>query len=217
MNAFTDHADKTIRVRTPRTFPDGTLVDVYVCGERNGVHTITDYGETLDWLRLISPHERPLVLNAIPNGVMQDNGTLFIADVQPADINSAILKLASAIVKIANMESRYFMSMTAQPAAMDAQSQEHADNCGRFLTQAWRIRPLIERTASQNRMDAEEVAWCEAALAIYDRADKDTITPLVALWLILRKRSVDVGMYINDCVAGTYEDVLLYSRRILRS
>ena len=46
-----------VRVRTPMTYPDGTVVDVFVL-ERDGSFTLTDFGETLGWLRMQAVNPR---------------------------------------------------------------------------------------------------------------------------------------------------------------
>ena len=46
-----------VRIRTPMMYPDGTIIDVFVLREENG-YLLTDYGETLGWLRMQSPNPK---------------------------------------------------------------------------------------------------------------------------------------------------------------
>ena len=46
-----------VRVRTPLMYPDGGMVDVFVL-ERSGRYSVTDFGETLGWLRMQSVSTR---------------------------------------------------------------------------------------------------------------------------------------------------------------
>ncbi|MDE2802613.1 MAG: hypothetical protein OXK21_07015 [Chloroflexota bacterium] len=41
----------SVRVRTRLTHPDGTLVDVLLMGRADGAVVVTDYGDTIGWLR----------------------------------------------------------------------------------------------------------------------------------------------------------------------
>ena len=47
-----------VRVRTPLMYPDGGIVDVFVL-ENDGQYRVTDFGETLGWLRMQSVTARP--------------------------------------------------------------------------------------------------------------------------------------------------------------
>ena len=41
----------SVRVRTALTYPDGTLVDLFLMGRDNGPVFVTDFGKTIGWLR----------------------------------------------------------------------------------------------------------------------------------------------------------------------
>ena len=41
----------SVRVRTPLTYPDGTLVDLFLIPRDDGAVVVTDYGDTIGWLR----------------------------------------------------------------------------------------------------------------------------------------------------------------------
>ncbi len=45
------------RIRTPFLYPDGDVIDLFYT-ETAGIHTLTDLGETLGWLRLQTPAMR---------------------------------------------------------------------------------------------------------------------------------------------------------------
>ena len=44
----------SVRVRTRLTYPDGTLVDLFLMGRDDGAVIVTDYGDTIGWLRMRS-------------------------------------------------------------------------------------------------------------------------------------------------------------------
>ena len=41
----------SVRVRTRLSYPDGTLVDLFLIGRDDGAVVVTDYGDTIGWLR----------------------------------------------------------------------------------------------------------------------------------------------------------------------
>ena len=41
----------SVRVRTPLTCPDGTLIDLFLIAGDDGAVVVTDYGDTIGWLR----------------------------------------------------------------------------------------------------------------------------------------------------------------------
>ena len=45
----------SVRVRTQLTYPDGTLIDLFLMGRDDGAVVVTDYGHTIGWLRMQSP------------------------------------------------------------------------------------------------------------------------------------------------------------------
>ena len=47
----TETPSGSVRVRTRLTYPDGTLVDLFLMGRDDGAVVVTDYGDTIGWLR----------------------------------------------------------------------------------------------------------------------------------------------------------------------
>ena len=47
----TEMPNGSVRVRTRLTYPDGTLVDLFLMGRDDGAVVVTDYGDTIGWLR----------------------------------------------------------------------------------------------------------------------------------------------------------------------
>lgn len=43
-----------VRVRTPLTYPDGTLIDLFLIPRDEGAVVVTDHGETTGWLQMRS-------------------------------------------------------------------------------------------------------------------------------------------------------------------
>ena len=50
----TETPSGSVRVRTRLTYPDGTLVDLFLMGRDDGAVVVTDYGDTIGWLRMQS-------------------------------------------------------------------------------------------------------------------------------------------------------------------
>ena len=50
----TEMPSGSVRVRTRLTYPDGTLVDVFLMGRADGRVVVTDFGDTIGWLRMRS-------------------------------------------------------------------------------------------------------------------------------------------------------------------
>ena len=50
----TEMPSGSVRVRTRLTYPDGTLVDVFLIGRADGAVVVTDFGNTIRWLRMRS-------------------------------------------------------------------------------------------------------------------------------------------------------------------
>ena len=44
----------SVRVRTPLTYPDGTLIDLFLIAKDDGTVMVTDNGDTIGWLGLQS-------------------------------------------------------------------------------------------------------------------------------------------------------------------
>ena len=47
----TETPSGSVRVRTLLTYPDGTLIDLFLMGRDDGAVVVTDYGDTIGWLR----------------------------------------------------------------------------------------------------------------------------------------------------------------------
>ena len=47
----TETPSGSVRVRTLLTYPDGTLIDLFLMRGHGGAVVITDYGDTIGWLR----------------------------------------------------------------------------------------------------------------------------------------------------------------------
>ena len=47
---YTEMPSGAVRVRTLLTYPDGTLIDLFLMGRDDGPVVVTDYGDTIGWL-----------------------------------------------------------------------------------------------------------------------------------------------------------------------
>ena len=98
-----------VRVRTPLMYPDGGMVDVFVV-EQSGRCYVTDFGETLGWLRMQStsarrsPKQTRMVEDACQTlGVKLDRGQLMLPANVSGGLGEAVLRLAQAAVRVSDV------------------------------------------------------------------------------------------------------------------
>ena len=101
--------DKGLRVRTPLMYPDGGIVDIFVC-ESGGYFKVTDFGETLDWLWMQSmssrrsPKQNRMIKDICHTlGVELCQGELVVTPDSRELIEDAILRLAQAVVRVSDL------------------------------------------------------------------------------------------------------------------
>ena len=95
-----------VRVRTPLMYPDGGMVDVFVL-EQSGSYRVTDFGETLGWLRMQSvsarrsPKQNRMVEDTCQTlGVELHRGQLMLRSSAADGLGEAVLRLAQAAVRL---------------------------------------------------------------------------------------------------------------------
>lgn len=98
-----------VRIRTPFWYPDGGIVDLFV-KERGGHYVVTDYGESLGWLRLQSlsrrrsPKQQRLVQDVcLTLGVELFKGQLIIRCDSRARLADCILRMGQAAVRVSDL------------------------------------------------------------------------------------------------------------------
>ncbi len=98
-----------MRVRTPLMYPDGGVVDVFVL-ENDGRYKITDFGQTLGWLRMQSvggrrsPRQNRMVEDTCETlGVELDRGQLTLRFVPANALGESVLRLAQAAVRVSDL------------------------------------------------------------------------------------------------------------------
>lgn len=98
-----------VRVRTPLMYPDGGMVDVFVV-EQDGRCYVTDFGETLGWLRMQSastrrsPKQTRLVEDICQTlGVKLQHGQLMLRTNGADGLGEAVLRLAQAAVRVSDL------------------------------------------------------------------------------------------------------------------
>ena len=98
-----------VRVRTPLMYPDGGLVDVFVL-EHDSQYRVTDFGETLGWLRMQSvnarrsPRQRRMIEATCQTlGVELHRGQLVLRIGTADVIAEAVLRLAQAAVRVSDL------------------------------------------------------------------------------------------------------------------
>ena len=98
-----------VRVRTPLMYPDGGIVDVFVL-EEGGRYSVTDFGETLGWLRMQSvsarrsPKQNRMVEDTCQTlGVELHRGQLMLRAGAADVLGEAVLRLAQAAVRVSDL------------------------------------------------------------------------------------------------------------------
>ena len=98
-----------VRVRTPLMYPDGGMVDVFVV-EQSGCCYVTDFGETLGWLRMQSasarrsPKQTRMVEDTCQTlGVKLHRGQLMLRANVADGLGEAVLRLAQAAVRVSDL------------------------------------------------------------------------------------------------------------------
>ena len=98
-----------VRVRTPMLYPDGGVVDVFVL-EQDGTYVLTDFGDTLGWLRMqtINPRrtskQKQLINDACHTlGVEFYRGQLVLRSKSTADLGETVTRLAQAAVRVSDI------------------------------------------------------------------------------------------------------------------
>lgn len=101
--------DNDVRIRTPFLYPDGDIIDIFA---KNGGSTVTltDFGETLRWLRMQSvsgrrsPKQDKLIQDVLLNhGVELFRGMLIVRVHGSQELASAMMRIAQACLRIADL------------------------------------------------------------------------------------------------------------------
>jgi hypothetical protein len=107
--------DGSLRLATPLLYPDGSNIDVFYCQPNETINSlyITDLGQTVAYLAdlHIYPYSKSSSkkrLNIIRDicdtlGVLEKNGELIILAPDQCDVAGAILRLAQACVRVADL------------------------------------------------------------------------------------------------------------------
>lgn len=101
-----------VRVRTPLTYPDGGIVDVFVLERGNG-YIVTDFGDALGWLRMQSVNAQPsLQQNLMIKEICHTLGIEFHSDQlvlraggEDDTLEIAVLRIAQAVVRVSECSS----------------------------------------------------------------------------------------------------------------
>lgn len=101
--------EEGVRVRTPLMYPDGGVVDVFVL-QRNGGLTITDFGESLGWLRMQSvsrrrsPKQNRMIGDVCQTlGLKLERGQLVLRVAADAAVGDSVLRIAQGAVRVSDL------------------------------------------------------------------------------------------------------------------
>lgn len=98
-----------VRLRTPFLYPDGDVIDLFV--RRSGsTLTLTDFGETLRWLRMQSlsqrrsPKQQQLIQDVVlTHGVELFRGMLNVRVESLDALSAAVMRLSQAVLRVSDL------------------------------------------------------------------------------------------------------------------
>jgi len=106
---FCEDRNDHVRIRTPFLYPDGDVIDLFAQGADAKV-TLSDFGETLRWLRMQSlsarrsPKQDKLIQDVLlTHGVELFKGMLTVRVQERQQLASAMMRLAQASLRIADL------------------------------------------------------------------------------------------------------------------
>lgn len=112
-----------VQVITPLQYPDGGFVDVFVV-EDDGEYIVTDYGDAQAWLQMqsfhadLTPDQQELITRTCRGlGVSLDHGCMALRCADASQLAGTILRLALAIVRVADVRHTFGISDDAEGAA----------------------------------------------------------------------------------------------------
>ena len=98
-----------VRVRTPLMYPDGGMVDVFVV-EQEGRFSVSDFGESLGWLRVQSaggrrsPRQGRLIVDVCQTlGLELERGELSMRVAEGAPVADSVLRVAQGVVRVSDL------------------------------------------------------------------------------------------------------------------
>lgn len=98
-----------IRIRTPYLYPDGDFIDIFL-HERDGVTTLTDFGETFRWLRMQtvsdkrSIKQKQLISDVLINhSVEQFRGMLMTRVQERETLAMALTRISQACLRVSDL------------------------------------------------------------------------------------------------------------------
>lgn len=105
----TNAPEGSICVRTPYLYPDGGILELFIL-EHGDRYRLTDFGETVSWLRMrsgwlsLSPEQRAQIGDACQtHGVINNHNQLELSGVAASDLPRAVVQLAAAAVRVSDL------------------------------------------------------------------------------------------------------------------
>lgn len=147
------------RIRTPFLYPDGDVIDVYLT-ERAGVPTVTDFGETLRWLRMQSlaprrtPKQQRLIEDVCLNHGLELYRGMLAARVLtgPSAMAATVMRVAQGALRVADL---WF---TMRTRTVESVTDEIEVFLGERNIPFDRSEPLVGRSGRTWRVDFHTLA-----------------------------------------------------------
>jgi len=102
-------ANQYTRIQTPFLYPDGDIIDIFYKNDGDTI-TLTDFGETLRWLRMQtiaqrrSPRQRQLIADVcLTHSINFNRGMFTVRASQSEDLASAVMRLSQGLLRISDL------------------------------------------------------------------------------------------------------------------
>ena len=99
-----------VRVRTPLTYPDGTLIDLFLVARDDGTVVVTDHGETMNCLRMRSAkgitrgQSEKIARICESMNVLRVQGTVLVIAKDRWALGESVARVAQAAVLISHVD-----------------------------------------------------------------------------------------------------------------
>jgi hypothetical protein len=195
-----------VRIRTPFLYPDGDVIDVFLKPTGNET-TITDFGETLGWLRTQTGGRKRTIKQlkliddvCIAHGVNRHRGELSIR-AEPSNYAEAIFRLAQGCLRVSDVWFTY------SARSIESANDEVQDFLEEHSISFERQKQLVGRSGKPRFIDFQTVTPRKTSLiqvlSTYSRATTTRMLEhVVAVWFDLNhfQESSEFISLVDDTV-----------------
>lgn len=189
--------DQHVRIRTPFLYPDGDVIDVYLV-EQNGKMALTDFGESLRWLRSQSssmkktPKQKMFVHDVcMTHRAELQNGMLLVRLESINALADAVIRLGQASARVADIV--FTMRVRSTQSATDEVEEylrekdvtyRRGENISGRSGRLWNIDFVV--TANENVSLVQVLSTGSRVTA------KNIVNQVVAMWVDINPTQRDL-------------------------